>query len=444
VSPAMPAVAKAEENLSLDEPKIYVEESHALPLISIAVAVRSGASTDPVGKEGLTRVMVRMLRRGCRGMSSHDIEEKIDALGAELSADVSSSVLTLHVDVISRSLDRMVDLLATLMAEPTFDEEELGRLLRETQGEIVEARDNDRSLATRHFRRMVFEGHPYGRRLGGTIPSISSITRAEVAAHYRRHFVRGNLAIAFAGDVTEARAEELCRRLVTGLPKGAPRPEPVPPPEGKPGRRLVFVDKPERTQTQILVGGLGSHPRDPDHIPLHVATTIFGGTFTSRLMRAIRSERGWSYGAYARLPYDSERDAFSIWTFPAAKDAPACIALELELLSSWRASGITERELAFARRYLVRSHAFDIDTPQKRVHQRLDVDLFGLPADYHSGYLEHVQGVTLSEANEAVRRRISLDDLTLSVVGTRAEIGDAVASSISGLSKVEVAAYDAE
>jgi len=164
------AAAPAEEKHLPGEPRIYIEENHVLPLVSIAVAVRSGASTDPPGKEGLTRVMIRMLRRGCRGMTSHQIEERIDALGAELSADVSASVITLHVDVISRSLDPMVDLLATIMAEPTFDELELGRLLRETQGEIVESRDNDRSLATRHFRRAVFEGHPYGRRLGGTIP----------------------------------------------------------------------------------------------------------------------------------------------------------------------------------------------------------------------------------------------------------------------------------
>src|SRR5881394_1959680 len=119
--------------------EVYVEESAALPFINIAVAIRSGASTDPVGKEGLTRVMVRMLRRGCRGFLSHEIEEKIDALGAEFSADVSPSVITLHADVISRSLDSLVDLLATMMAEPTFEEVELGRLLRETQGEIVEA-----------------------------------------------------------------------------------------------------------------------------------------------------------------------------------------------------------------------------------------------------------------------------------------------------------------
>src|SRR5439155_6322194 len=133
------AVSPASAGRPKDDLAIYVEENDALAFVSIAVAIRAGASSDPLGKEGLTRVLVRMLRRGCRGLKSHEIEEKIDALGAEFSADVSSSVITLHADVISRSLDALVDLLATMIAEPTFDEVELGRLLRETQGEIVEA-----------------------------------------------------------------------------------------------------------------------------------------------------------------------------------------------------------------------------------------------------------------------------------------------------------------
>jgi zinc protease len=133
-----------------------------------------------------------------------------------------------------------------------------------------------------------------------------------------------------------------------------------------------------------------------------------------------------------------------LWTFPAAKDAAACIALELELLSAWREKGILPKELSFAQRYLMRSHAFDIDTAQKRVHQKLDIDLFDLPADYHSKYLDHVEAVTLDEANEAIRRRVSHDDLVVAVVGTHAEIGEAVAGAIPGLTKVEVVAYDAE
>jgi zinc protease len=426
------------------EPSLYVETSRALPLISIAIAVRTGTAADPEGKDGLTRVMARMLRRGCAGQSANEVEERIDSLGAELAIDLSPSMLTIHADVISRSLEPFVDLLARIVAEPSFDEAELGRLLRETQGEIVDGRDNDRALATRHFRRLLFHDHPYGRRSCGYLSTIAKLSRADVQAQYARCFVRGNLAFAFSGDIDDERARAVAQHITSGLPEGQREADGVLSPTACAGRRLVFIDKPARSQTQILVGTVGSHPSDEDHIPMHVATTIFGGTFTSRLMREIRSKRGWSYGASARLPYDRQRDAFTVWTFPAAKDAACCLGLEIDLLQRWRDKGVLPKELAFAKRYLVRSHAFDIDTPNKRVHQRLDVELFDLPADYHTRYLEHVRAVTLDDANQAVARRVSTTDLVIAVVGTHAEIGGEVAAAIPDLTSVEVVPYDAD
>ena len=84
------------------------------------------------------------------------------------------------------------------------------------------------------------------------------------------------------------------------------------------GRRLLVVDKPERTQTQILVGTMGTSAHDDDHVPMVVGNAVFGGTFTSRLMKEIRSKRGWSYGASARTGIDRRRQSWVLWTFPAA------------------------------------------------------------------------------------------------------------------------------
>ncbi len=210
------------------------------------------------------------------------------------------------------------------------------------------------------------------------------------------------------------------------------------------GRRLVFVDKPARTQTQILIGGLGTHPLDPDHVALHVGNTAFGGTFTARLMKEVRSKRGWSYGAYARLPIDRRREAFSMWTFPAATDAAACVALELELLEAWLADGITKEELTFSRSYLSESYAFDVDTPFKRVRQAVDEEVYGLPSDYHTGYVGRVGQTTLDAANAAIKKRISRDDLAVVVVGTAGELAGAIAKAIPNLASTEVLPYDFE
>jgi zinc protease len=422
----------------------FVETSRALPFVSVVVAFRSGSVHDPIGKEGLSRITARMLRRGAAGYTKERIEETIDALGGEFGADTLMSGTTVSFEVIRRSLEPIADLVATLLSRPSFAEDELARLLREARAELIESRDSDRLLAGRAFRRTLFKGHPYGRRAAGTLDTLDKITRDDVVAFYQRHYTRRNAVVAISGDVSQEEGEALTERLLAALPEGEAIADPALPPSSPKGRRLVFVDKPERTQCQMIVGTLGTHPRDADHVPLLVANTVFGGTFTSRLMQEIRVKRGWSYGAASRAGFDRQRDAFTMSAAPAAGDAPACLALMLELMLAWRSEGITAAELDFAKKYLVRSHAFEIDTARKRVHQKLERALYDLPAGYHDTFLDKVQLSTLEQANGSVQNRVSDQDVVMAVVGTRAEIGDAMGRAVPDLFQMDLVPFDLE
>lgn len=430
--------------VAVEEPTVLVESSRALPLVSLTVALRSGAAEDPRGQEGAMRFMSRLMRRTAGGQPAHEVDMRIDSLGASLGADVSHTTVGFHGTVIARSLDAFVDLLVDVLTRPSFAAEELGRLQRETVSEIVETRDNDRALARRWFRTRVFQGHPYGRTVSGTTRSIQGLTEASIRGLYGRNLVADNLVFAFAGDIAPERAQQVAERIRGALPRGAAPADTVPEPSARAGRHLVLVDKPERSQTQILIGGLGSHPSDPDHFALHVANTIFGGTFTARLTREVRSKRGWSYGAYSSLPIDRHRQLFNLWTFPKAEDAAACIDLELSMLEEWREKGITKSELTWAKRYLARSHAFALDTASKRVGLKLDEMLYQLPPGYYDDYVERIQQVTLEAANQAIRDRISTDNLLVAVVGTAGQIGGAIREAIPRLETVEVVPYDSD
>ena len=420
------------------------EPANSVPLVSIVVSLRSGSAVEPADKAGLARLAVRMLRRGCQGMTSEQIDFRIDALGAEMAVDTSPSTVAIHAQVIARNVDAFVDLLALMLATPTFPHQELERLKRETVAEIVESRDNDRSVAQKALQRTLFEGHPYGRNAGGTTEGVEAIGDDDVQAFYRRFVVQGNAVIGIAGDVTVERAPELARRIALALPRGERTLDTVPEPTSRPGRHLLLADKPERTQTQILVATLGTSAHDEDHVPLAVANAVFGGTFTSRLMREVRSKRGWSYGASARTLVDRRRQAWVMWTFPAAEDAAPCMKLTLDLMEAWVNDGVTAREVAFIARYLVRSHAFDVDTAAKRLHQALDVELLGLPEDYYTAWIDHVRAVTAKSASEAVRTRIHPENMLAVVVGTAAQVLDPLRGAIANLADASVVPFDVE
>lgn len=423
---------------------VVVEPSPALPLVSVVIAFRSGSAHDPSGLEGLARLTGRMLRRGAEGWTSAAIEETIDLLGGELGIDVSPSATIAHFEVIKRSLEPFLDLVATVLSRPMFEAGELERLKREAVAEIVESRDSDGLLCARAFRRTVFAVHPYGRRVSGQIATLRAIQRSDVEKFYNTHYTQSNAHVIISGDVDVEEGNAIASKLVERLPVGARIEDPVPPPKPISGRRLVFVDKPERSQTQMIVGGLGTHPSDEDHIPLLVANTAFGGTFTSRLMQEIRDKRGLSYGTSSRLGVDRQRDAFMMWAAPKASDGALCLSLMLDLLHRVREGGVTAEELSFVKKYLIRSHAFEVDTARKRAHRKLEAALFDLPEGYYERQNERIEAVTLDEANAALKNRLSEDDMIIAVVGTHADMGKTIADAVPKLAGIDVCPFDLE
>lgn len=423
---------------------LFVETSRTLPLVSFAIGFETGSYFDPVGKEGLMRFVGRLLRRGTKRLDAKALEATIDRLGAELSVEVSHANVTVHGQVIRRNLEPFVALVAEVLGEPAFDAEELERLRKKVLAERIEARDNDRSLAQNAFRTAMFEGHSYGRK--ATEASIVAITQPDIVGHFRASILRENVVFGFSGDVDADSARKIAETWLGVLPSSNVKPSfaDLRDPEGPKGRTLVIVDKPERTQTQILFGTLGTSGHDEDHIPLLVGTAIFGGTFTSRLMREVRSKRGWSYGASARLNVERVRHGFTMWTFPAAKDAAACAELEIDLLEKLIAKGVTPKEVGFVKSYLTRSHAFEIDTPSKRLHQTLDTYLLGLPVDYPTRYLSEVAATTHTTANAALVKRIDPKNMAIVVVGTAKDIRADLEAKIPGLERVSVVPFDAE
>lgn len=422
----------------------FVEPSRDLPLVDVYFITRTGSAYDPEGKEGALNLALRALRRGTRSRTAQEIDAMLDRAGAELATACDASSAMLHLTVIRRNLAPMLDLFAEILTEPSLPPDELAQVAREVRADLIDSRDDDRTLAGRFFRRTLFAGHPYGRPATGTAERVVTLTRDDALDAWRRASRRGNVIVAANGDISPEELDAFALRVSGGLSSKVPERPEIAPPTAPRGRQLVLVDKPERSQTQIFIGGLGTHPRDRDHHALMLGNTVFGGTFTARLMREVRSKRGWSYGASSRLGRDRAREAWSMWTFPAASDAAACVALQLQLLERLVEEGVSTRELSFARSYITRGHAFEVDTASKRLWQRIEVDLLDLPRTYYTRYLDHLRDVTVDDVNAALRRRLPVKDLVLSVVCTASELRAPLEAAIPHLRGTTVLPFDAD
>ncbi len=420
--------------------KLFVESSDALPLVDVEIAFFVGGLHDPIGQEGLAQITAHLVRQGPGGMSQRRFEDHLAALGARMSVEVSMRTTRFRASVLSRNLEPLLELLAKVVWRPALRKDDYAKLARRARASLMARLDDDQTLGALQFRKSLFGSHPYARPLSGTSKSLRKIGYTPARHFYERHLARSGFAVGLAGDVSERRAKQLVESC---FPKrGARRRNASVPPTRLPrGRRVIVVDKPARAQAQLFIGTLGATTRDPELFPLIVSNTAFGGTFSGPLMQQVRGVRGWSYGAYSRLLHSTRRDAWYMWTAPAAEYSAECAALQLRLLERWVEGGIQRSELSFAQRYLINGHCFDRDTPSKRMEAKLDVELLGIPKRYVDDHDRLVAEVTRERANRATRARISTRDLVIVVVASAEEVVPAF-QGLPGVESVEVVPFD--
>jgi zinc protease len=420
---------------------VLTERSSALPIVGISLSARTGSLLDPEGKEGLSRMMTRAMRMGTGKLRARALEERLDELGAQLSLSCAQSYLHFGGMVVAHNLDAFVELLASVLLEPAFRPADVRHVQREMSAELVAMCDEDRTLCSRHFRRYAFGAHPYARPRSGTRASIAAIAHRDVIAQHARHVRARNLVISVWGDFEPRALRRLLDRCFGGLPRGAAPAMPLPEPVLPPGRRVLIVDKPERTQTQILIGTLGTSAHDRDHVALTLGNTVFGGLFTSRLNDEVRVKRGLSYGASSSLTLSRTRDLWAMHTFPSARDARACIELQLKLYERWVERGVSARELGATKRYLDKGYAFEIDTPSKRLDQHVDVELMGWPRTHHTHFLRRMRATSRDDVQRALTRRLSRRDQVIVLVATAEQLL-AELQELPDVTRVDVVPFD--
>ncbi len=420
---------------------VLLESSHTLPLVDIEIGFRVGSLHDPPGKEGLAALVGRVLKMGPAGVSATRFEEEFARLGARLSVETSPRAMRLRGTVIARNVEPFLEWLARLLQDPGLRSKDFAQAKRQTQAALTSLLDDDGALATGYFRSGLFTGHPFSRPPSGDRSSVRAIRHADAISFYEARLMKADIVFGAAGAISRAKFEQLLERYFVRSRKRRLKPVSVPPPRLDKGRRVVIVDKPNRTQAQLIIGTLSTRTRDPLLFPLIVSNTSFGGTFTARLMQQVRAERGWSYGAYSRLGHEQQRDAWTMWTAPSVDYASECAALQLELLEEWISRGITSEECKFAKRYLINSHCFDIDTAAKRLDAEMEIPLLGLPARHVRDFSGLVRSVTLTQARDATRRRISARDLTIVVVAAASEVASKF-EQLPGVTSIEIVPYD--
>ncbi len=419
---------------------VYVERASDTPLVWLRISSLSGCVSDPIGREGHYRHAFELARRGTEHHTRARLDDKLDALGASMDSVIRRDSAGYSIVCMSDKLGEVSKLAAEVLACPTFAIDEHERRVRETANILDELRDNDAELAVRFFIRDVAPNYAYARATLGTNESLSRFDASEAQATYRDAMAPGNVVFGLAGDIDDESAMAAAAVLANALPDTtAPRrPELVrPAPEPT---RIVLVDKPQRTQSQIVLGSIGPAYASDDYTALLPAQTAFGGMFTSRLMQEVRVKRGWSYGASMDIGEARGPQWLYSRIAPGTEQATSALKLVVDMMTALAQKGLTDEELDLATRYLSGQTAFKLATASLRLSAAMNADHYGIEPGYPENLAGRLQAIDADSIHEAIRKWIIPTKLSISIVATASDL-EAPLRDL-GLGAVKVVPFD--
>ncbi len=400
---------------------LLLEPHPELPLANVFLRFRGGAAQDPAGGEGTAELVARMLRRGTRRRTADAIETRIDWLGAIVEEDLDHDGLDLEAEVLTPDLREGLELLFELAFEPKFEPREIDKTRDLLLEDIKSVVDEPEEIADLAFAREFYAPHPYHRPVWGTVDSVRSIDRAAVVAFHERYVRPENLVLAVGGNFGDldvvATVERLVARYASSTPTagdavsiGSPAPRPVV--DG----RIVAVHRAGFEQTHLRIGGAGVAVADPSIDTIEIANLVVGGGYTSRLMQELRIRRGLCYDIGSAFDAGLAPGAFVIDTSTKHENAAEAVRTIRSVLETFRESGPDEQEVERAIRYRLGMFAFEVETPEAVLEERLDMAFFGLPDDYLTNYRDRVAAITRDDVLDVTRRHFPLDRLLVVAV----------------------------
>lgn len=403
--------------------RVLAMETRGLPLVDFDLIIGSGAAHDPPGREGLADLTADLLRKGTTKRSAFELADAVDFTGGVLGASADQDGTRISAEFLSSDLDLGLDMLAEISMSPAFAPDEVERLKGETISELKSVKENPALIASRRFVNLLFSSHPYGHPTPGWEQSVAEITPGDVRSFYEKHYTPTKMILVGAGDFTSSEFIAKVEKRFGGWRGSDTKSPQVPEPARPSGRPIYFMDKPDATQSQIRIGGIGLSRTDAQYTAANVANTILGGGFTSRLVEEIRVNRGLSYGVGSRFYPLVKGGAFLINTSTKNETTRQTVEVALDVLGRFRAEGVTDEELDKAKRYLRGTFAIGHQTPEALAESLADIAFYGLPRDYYDTYLDRVTAITKGEI-KSVAARFPFENLIVLVLGKATEVLD--------------------
>jgi predicted Zn-dependent peptidase len=330
--------------------RVLTQQVNSIKSFTLGIWVNVGSRDEEERLNGLSHFIEHCVFKGTNNRTAKEIASSIEKLGGYLNAYTTKEHTCFYVRALSDNFSQAFEILADLIKNPIFPEEEIEKEKSVILEEYYAINDDPGDIIFDLMEKELFNGHGLANPIIGNEENIKSFNSEITKEFIEKNYSPDRIVVSVAGPLSHEFVVEQTEKLLGDLKsKGSNinREEP-----SLVNSNFSKEEYRDINQAHICIARKTFGLKDERRSKLAILNTLLGGMTSSRLFQLIREEKALAYNATSFVNNYYDASVFGVYLSTSPNNREKVNDLIKQEFQSLRENGIGDEEFQIACNYL--------------------------------------------------------------------------------------------
>ena len=398
-----------------------------MPISYVGVAIDAGTRDELPDESGMAHFVEHLLFKGTKHRRAWHIINWLESVGGQLDAYTTKEETYVYATVPTEYTERAIELLADIVLNSTFPDNEIEKERDVVLDEIQSYNDSPSELIYDEFEELLFPHDPIGRNILGTEQSLETFDSARMQAFVRRNYTPDRMVVFAMGNISfdwlVKKIEKYFNFEQSEKFNSVSSVDSV-------RKNTYSVRQNSRLNPQLYIPAHRTTPRDTyqahciignravsmtssDRLTMLLLNNILGGpNMSSRLNLALRERNGLCYTIESNVTNYTDTGVWNIYFGCDPRNLAKAQRLCMQQLDLICSTPLNDNQLATAKRQLRGQVLIGNQNKENLILGLSKAYLHGIELKPDSEHFQFIDSLTPSDLQSLAQRTFNPDQLS--------------------------------
>jgi zinc protease len=384
-------------------------------ILAFQMFIPGGEIQEPVEQAGLTQLMTATMVKGTTHRSALDLAQEMEMLGASFGVDAQPDAMAVGGQVTVDKWVKTFDLFEDILLRPSFPEAEVEKERAALLNAIHTNDEHIFNVAEERFRQELFGSHPYGRPDGGTVKSVSPLTREDLVAWHKARVSPRGAVLVTVGNVPLGPFRRRVEAFAHAWSDSPSAPSSSPAVVYPTVSRVAEETKPFE-QSYLMLGYPAPSVGSSLYPVVKLVNALLGGGMSSPLFRVVREEGTLAYEVSSFFPSRRRGSSFVVYAGMDPKNLGLAEEKVRSVLADFASRPPAAQDLEDAKNYIRGHFLMDHQTNGRLAWYLGWWELLGKGFAFDTIYPDEISRVSAEDVHRAYQEILAQPSVTVRVI----------------------------